>query len=174
MARRCAPEDNGRRGFTLVELILVVTLIGILSAAVVPVFSTSIDNARERRGLRGFVAMMKHGQERAMAEGVEFRLYMQPDDNRYWLVRFSRMDGDERVFTLAPLPHGGIEQLPAQLAFGRLTAHRDRKRRAYYVSFYPSGACDYATIRLERPARPRHGIRITTKGTLGQFEVEET
>ena len=160
------------RGFTLMELVVVLTILFILLGGVVPLFQGSISWARGDRASRDFVALMKHAQERAVADATEYRFYMNRDTGRYWLMRFRGMDGEEKVFEPVGELDGGVRVLPESVELERPEAHRDRARDAYYIAFHASGACDYASVALERSDGVT--VRIKTKGRLGQFEVDES
>jgi prepilin-type N-terminal cleavage/methylation domain-containing protein len=158
-------------GFTLIEIILVLTILTILTAAVVPLYQGSITWARGDRAVRDFVSLMKYGQERAVTDVTEYRLYMDEDEGRYWLMRLAAMDGDEKTFEEIPDAVGGIRTLPEGTTLVPEEARRDAKRNAHFIAFHSSGACDYASVSLER--NDREATRIETKGKLGQFEVTE-
>lgn len=52
-------KTNGKKGFTLVELVIVIAVIAILSAILVPTFSTVISNANETKAQSAILAAIK-------------------------------------------------------------------------------------------------------------------
>ena len=65
------PESNG---YTLVELMVVIVLIGILSAAILPQFGGTYDEARLRAASREIVALCHLGHSQAVTTGREHRV----------------------------------------------------------------------------------------------------
>jgi type II secretion system protein H len=164
-------ESKTRNGFTLLELIVVLTLLSIMLAAVVPVFSASATRSRHDQALRSLVATLRFAQERAIADGVEYRVYLDPDEDAYWVSRQVREEGtDEPRFAAAEEPYAQRRYLPEGIDLRRPKARMDRKADVRYIAFYPHGACDYAEVHMRNAARKR--IVIRTKGAIGQFEVD--
>jgi prepilin-type N-terminal cleavage/methylation domain-containing protein len=72
-----SPNGRARQsggGFTLMELIIVLTIIVIMSAAVVPVFGPSMAKLQRDHAVRDFVATLRYAQERAVTDTREYRL----------------------------------------------------------------------------------------------------
>lgn len=159
-----------RGGFSLLELLVVLMVITIIAAAVIPVFSGAFANLQRDHAIRDIVAMMKYAQERAIADSVEHRVYLDEENGRFWLMRLKGIEDGEKIFVNPAEPWGTPQSLPDKVEFQRLTAQRDRDRDAHYVAFYPTGACDYATIRIVDDDRNR--IQIATKGNLSQFDIK--
>jgi len=78
----------------------------------------------------------------------------------------------DKVFETADQSDGGRRVLPEHVSFQGSRARQDRRSDAHYIAFYSTGACDYATVRLNREEDTT--VVIETKGRLGQFEVNET
>ncbi|HOJ33714.1 MAG TPA: type II secretion system protein [Candidatus Hydrogenedentes bacterium] len=157
-------------GFTLIELTLVVIILGILAAGVAPLFAGSITTLREERATRDVVALLRHAGERAVIEGVEYRVYIDPEHDCYQLVRTQlaekngNTDGKENdEVTL---------RLPESLHFLKPEAAWDSTRESFYVPFAPNGSTGFATI----PIKVDNGdtLRITIKGTWNRIEVESS
>ncbi len=157
-------------GFTLIELIVVMTIIALLTAAVVPIYQGSLTRIREDRATRDFVAYLKYAQERAITDGTEYRFYMREESREYWVMRQHIDEEGEKQF--AYLDEGPVEvkQLPEGIEFERPKARFDKDREAHFVSFYGTGACDYATIKMETADGDE--LELETKGRLGRFEVK--
>lgn len=159
----------GKQGFSLLEIIVVLTLLAIMLAAAAPVFRGAVKGNRQDQAVRNFIAALKFAQERAVADSTEYRVYIDSDGEAYWLLRLSRREGDDKMFEAPAERYAGRTTLPESLEFERPSARRDRARDAHYVAFYPNGACDYATIRFRKDKHDR--LRIETKGSLGRFKV---
>ncbi len=157
-------------GYTLMEMIIVMTIIAVITAGVIPVFQGTLTRIRGDRASRDFVALMKYAQESAISESTEYRFYMSHEKGTYWLER-GAIDADgERIFKPVGDGYGAKRKLPVGVSMERPKARHDRKLRAHFVAFYPGGACDYATITIENAEGK--DIDIRTKGRLGQFEVK--
>lgn len=158
------------RGFTLLELIVVLTLLGIMSAAVLPVFRTTFSNIEKNHAVRDMVGSMRYAQERAIVDSVEFRLYLDPENAQYFLMRLEEANVKEKTFKPVAGSQGQRFRLPNNMSMKRPRANRERGTDLYYISFYPNGACDDAKISLER--RGRRAADIELKGTVSKLKVD--
>jgi prepilin-type N-terminal cleavage/methylation domain-containing protein len=158
-------------GYTLIEVILVLTIMSLMMAAVVPLYQGSLTWARRDRAVRDVLAALKYAQERAIADSTEYRFYLNGDNGEFWLMRFKALDKREKVFEPLDEAAGEVARLPESVRVERTKAAYDKKRDAHYIAFYPNGACDYASIELEYDRRS--GVKISTKGRLGRLDVEE-
>jgi type II secretion system protein H len=158
-------------GFTLIELIIVLTILGVLAAAVVPLFRASTEKMREERAMRDLYASLKFAQERSISEMTEYRLYLDTKGNRYWTARLANETDGKKTFTEITEPSNDVTVLPDGVTLTKPKARQDRKLDASYVAFYPNGACDVASITLER--KNGKAMTVSTKGKLGQFKTQE-
>ena len=166
-----APRNEG---FTLLELIVVMLILAAMTGAVIPVLRGTLIETRAGSGVSDLVATMKYAQSRAVTDVREYRVYFSEEENGYWLmVEIGREEGatlfedlDEREGEFRKLPHG--------LEYGRLKAAKDRELDAVFISFYPSGASDVASIEIIRTGGNYGGrYTISTSGSLSQFDIEE-
>jgi len=72
-------------GFTFIELIVVVVIIGVLSYAAYVNFSNSHENVQVQTAARRLVSDVRYAQELAMTTGNEARVYVDASGNRYSL-----------------------------------------------------------------------------------------
>lgn len=167
-----ATRRSSREGFTFLELIVVVSILAVITAAVIPIYGASV-TAMKQRGARGdFVALVYFVQELAVRESREIRLYIDDRERTYWLEGWLEGHGDDKIF--APLDdrtQGGLRHFPAPMEPDRIRARTDRARRLQYIAFYPNGACDRASLRLSSGERGEGGPTIATTGVLGGVEV---
>jgi len=159
-----------RGGFTLIELIIVVTILAIMSAAVMPVFSGSFSKIQADHSVRDFVATVRFAQEHAVTAGVEFRLYVDPELNTYGLGRLAAVDGEDKIFEPVAIQQQETVQLPWRLTLKAVRAKKEKERGGYYVAFYPSGACDDARINITNEEGKT--FYVDTKGGIGRLKVE--
>lgn len=157
------------RGFTLIELTLVVIILGILAAGVAPLFAGSITTLREERATRDVVALLRHAGERAVIEGVEYRVYIDPEHDCYQLVRTQQ---PEQTNSQEKQNDEVTLRLPESLHFLKPEAAWDSARESFYVPFAPNGSSGFAAL----PIMTDKGdtLRITVKGTWNRIEVESS
>lgn len=164
-------RPQSRAGFTLMELVVALTIIALMTAVVTPMFHGSLTWVHGDRATRDFVAAMKYAQERAVSDEVEYRFYVDDDTGAFWLMRFDHFEDDDKVFGFLAGTEGQRRILPETCEITKCEARKDSELGARFVAFYPHGACDYATIKLETANGTK--LRIETKGRLGRLDVDE-
>ncbi len=90
---------SGNRGFTLIELSVVLILIGIVMAFAVPRFQTSIVTDELKASTRRMIALIKGLKEEAVREHKVCFLHFDLESNQYW-IDSTDMTEEERA--LAP------------------------------------------------------------------------
>lgn len=160
------------RGFTMLELIVVVSILAIVTAVVIPVYGASVTAMKQRSARGDFVALVYFVQELAVRESREMRLYIDERERAYWIEGWESGHGDDKVF--APLKdrsQGSVRFFPESLTVDRIRARSDRSKNIHYIAFFPNGACDRASLRLTGNHRGDDGITVATTGVLGVVEV---
>ena len=99
---------SDRRGFTLLELLLVLLVLGVSSLIVLPTIDTGLRERQVRRSALGLAAVARELRSRALYEGIPQRLVLNLADNSYLVardrevrlpldVRFSQVEGGETL-----------------------------------------------------------------------------
>ena len=76
--------SNTEKGFTLIELILVLVIISIAFAIVVPAVGNRFGGSDPKRTAAQLRTTLELLRLRALTDGIEQRLIVDPEDSRYW------------------------------------------------------------------------------------------
>lgn len=80
---------DGQRGFTLVELMIVIAVIGIISIEATPLFMTFLRASETRGASQELAALLHQARELAIARNTDYRVEIEPDGNRLRFVNTS-------------------------------------------------------------------------------------
>ena len=94
MGRRAAL--SGARGFTLLELVITLSIVALAVGLAVPTIARSTDAIRARADVAGFAAMMRHARERAIVTRRSQAVVVDP--------------GARRVSVMAGGPEGEVRE----------------------------------------------------------------
>ncbi|MFQ5770584.1 MAG: prepilin-type N-terminal cleavage/methylation domain-containing protein, partial [bacterium] len=83
--RRQLRKVNNQKGFTLIELIVIITIIGILSYIAVANFSDSNSQVQYGTLIRKIATDVRFAQQLALTEGMSTHVYIDQANNRYYL-----------------------------------------------------------------------------------------
>jgi len=135
LMRILSKGNKSKRGFTLIELMIVVIVVGILAAAAIPMYSRAMDRARgsEGKALLGtvrthYLVETAEGTTLTYTNGTSTLLVWGIDTstNRWWKVDpadfTTSWDGTTHVFTITGV-HADIDniQLAIDCATGLFT-----------------------------------------------------
>lgn len=164
---------NNRRtaGFSLLELIVVLTILSIITAVVVPIYNNSMAHVQLRDARNSFASMIAHVQERAVSESREYRIYIDDDKGAYWVMRLEGMEKEEKLFRPAPGELGKRAFFPAYLRIDRVKARKDRQEKAYYISCFPNGASEQATVSFRDERSRQRAFRVAILGAMGKIDI---
>lgn len=146
------------KGFTLIELILLTIIITTLVAISTPRFRNTFTSLKLKETSYNLAKLINFVQERAIVEGVPYKLVLDTNEGRYYFMKFD--DTKEK---------GGYVRLEDK--FGKIftlpkgTTLRANKSEVY---FYPDGRSQNVTITLSN--KDKH-IKMKVKGRLGYVEI---
>lgn len=78
---------NQQKGFTLIELIIVMGIMGILATFAVPTFQNYIRNQNLKTAARGITSDFFATREKALSENVRYRITFDQASNSYTIAR---------------------------------------------------------------------------------------
>lgn len=158
------------RGFTLLELLIVTSLLAVIMGLAAPSLRSSFRHLQLEHVSRGMVSLMRFAQENAVAQGAFLRLNFDAEEGKYWLT-FSKnppVVGQED-FQLLSSSMGRVRSLPMGISFDDV---RDVAGSSiFFITFYPSGRVDAATIYISNADGSQMALK--TEGRLATPQVEE-
>ena len=83
-------------GFSLLELVVVLTLLMVMTMMVMPVFKGALSDAEVEQSMRDMHAMIKSARSLAMSEGNEYRIYLHPKENLEKMASGTPLTDSER------------------------------------------------------------------------------
>lgn len=87
---RCRSLLRSRRGFTLLEIIIVMGFISIFLAMVIPNFNRAIPEMKIDRAARKLATDLRLSQQKAVAEMTDVLVRLEQAENRYYVYYIGR------------------------------------------------------------------------------------
>lgn len=177
----CKPHSS--RGFTLLEILLVILVIGIAAAAFFPAALKTVDNARTRSALRETIALNRYARSRAQLDQRPVAVVYVTEDHSLHALSLPpnhRLHADE--FPGAPVSGPGVgnedavgaadvtpirsKTLPDYMRIRDVKGAR-READSFFVVYEVNGTTDSHEVELVDPQGHSHRIRIN--GLTGEI-----
>jgi len=159
---RCGARAASARGFTLIEALLVVVLLGILVALAVPDFARSFRNQAFHTEVLNLQQAVRYCQYQAIAGRKVLRLAVDPEGGSY---RIEQQTTPEDYKAFAPASGRAGQPRAVQSGFRVESATRDP------ILFFPDGSFTSVSLAIEGEEGQRAAIKLVG---VGQFRVEIT
>jgi prepilin-type N-terminal cleavage/methylation domain-containing protein len=150
------PLANQQKGFTLIELIIVMGIMGILATIAVPTFQNYIRNQNLKTAARGITSDFFATREKALSENVKYCIHFDQANNSYCIFT--------GTCTRAPCdPNPPTKFMTAYATYIKVDADQDVSFQTRGTVGCPSTSCNFtisntmngsvANIRVDFPSR---------------------
>lgn len=134
-------RETGKHGFTLVEMLLVVTIVAIMVSVAMPRFTRSFERMKLKSGAMDVAATVRYAQATSVLEERFLRFNVSADGAVCWV-------SEERTpLGIPPLREVRCE-LPAGVMIERIDFAGPLAGSREYVEFRPDGDTDPCAIRV--------------------------
>ncbi len=175
--RPIPPDKAGKPGFSLIELMVVLVLIGIMTALIVPEMKGTYEEALLRATTRQMVDVFSLASSRAISLNQPHRVRFDRNAGRYFIERASQEGEQESGFVRARDIPGGKGELDGRISMeirkpdealssgsdpGMSPSLEDDLRvrdKDEGIAFYADGTADAAEVVL----RDRDGFRLALR-----------
>jgi prepilin-type N-terminal cleavage/methylation domain-containing protein len=151
-------KHTSHKGVTLIELVVVLVIIAIGGMLTAPNIQAWLPNYRLKSATRDIVSTMRTAHMKAVSTNLQYRVYFNPDEGKYWMERGNQSSGSTNWVGSADLDNasreGAIYTLPSGLSVSL----------AGFVQFNPNSTCNAATITVSN-SRGKRSIITTVMGT---------
>jgi len=144
------------RGFTFIEMIVVLVIVGLAAAVVVPALDAGLDSREVRRATRQIAATMHHMRSEALATGRLRRMRINPAENA--------IETDD---------HGRWAVLTERAIIERVEGGAMAGDGTVDILFYANGATSGADVVIaSRRDRSSNRMRLMLDPLVGSIRVE--
>lgn len=141
---KAAPDfRRGQRGFTLLELVVVLALLGLLMGLVLPQMQRVISRQRERANLRQMTSVLRLARSQATTSRQRIRVFVNKETGRYWMERSNRKGA------LTGMRLGDVHLV-----------WQDASRRQGYIAFYGDGSSSGGKLAMVDSAGRNYTLEV--------------
>jgi type II secretion system protein H len=167
---RCEGGKRGARGFTLLELLVVVALMSLMAGMVVPRMAGSLDRMNARTAARKVSAALRHARSQAAAEKKTFVVQVNFSERTLAVTAISHRAGSSNSMTREGNPASALT-LPAAVRFVEVRSSQGHvlTEGLFEVRFTPFGGSSGGEIILGDEENRR--FRISLDPLTGLNEI---
>ena len=143
-ARHIPSGASARRGFTLLEILLVLLLLGLMGSVLVGGAASLLSSAREQDPEAALLAFMQERRGEAVETDRVIEVEQLPEDQGF-------MWGAEEIFALPAGTTGTrVRLIRAEAGGASLIGGQLEETPLEKLRFYPDGSCDPVRIEIRR------------------------
>jgi type II secretion system protein H len=161
MKFRAANNNTVRRGFSLIELMVVLLLIAVLSAMIIPAMHGTYEDALLRSTARRLVDIFNLANSRAVTLNQVFYVRLNTKEGKYLIEPQRRASATANQF--APFEGVFDQRVSVELrrpeASAPDTGSTGNEGDPARITFYPDGTADQRELLL----RDRHGFQLALR-----------
>lgn len=86
-SKECRSGRKGAAGFTMLEMMIIVVIIGIVAAMAVPSFYNTIPRLKARTEARNILNLVRLARSRAVSDGSQYGVYVDTSNRQYILFK---------------------------------------------------------------------------------------
>ncbi|MEE4357456.1 MAG: type II secretion system protein [Desulfococcaceae bacterium] len=149
-------KADAEKGYTLIELIVVIALIGILLSFTIPRFHGSLLSDNSNKTVRRIVLQVQHLRQNAVRSRKMHTLHISPDSRKMWVTNEGMSEED------AEAAADGGEEFPEDVDITDVE-YPDDEKISYgeaRIRFSPKGYSDKVMIHLENTDGERKSLLI--------------
>lgn len=167
------PAASRRRGFTLIEIIVVVIIVSVMFVVALPSLKSVNDNNRLRSSIRELTSLMKYARSEAVFNGRTTEVFLDTEEHQFWLDLRSVDEKGKRSSSKknkkSSMEHK--RELEKNVAFDAVNAINDNilKNGIIAIDFHPDGTASPALITLKNSQDTRYTIEVYK--STGQVET---
>ncbi len=161
LGTRARRAGGGDAGFTLIELSVVMTMLGILVAIATPAWRSYQSNQEDRSAANAVVSMMRNAHVRATSEATSYRVDIDAANRKLTLLRYNGSTYDVRRTE-------NLEGANVRVHTVAFTNSENVPTSAY---FYARGTASPGKVVLKRVDSDRKHT-ITVEGLTGRVTTD--
>ena len=152
-------NDSRNRGFTLLELVLVLLVIGLVAAVTIPSLARGFASMQLRASARDVLNVFRQAKEKAVTEQTEMQITIDPSKQEFILA--DEVGDDEKRFSLPK------EVIISRVSFGGSNVAQG----PVFVRFLPNGSSETAEVEI-KPGKGGPSIVIATDPIAGGARIK--
>ena len=162
----CTPSNA--KGFTLAELMIVVAVIGILSAITTPILFSQLPNYRLAGTARAISSTLQYAKMSAASTGKEYKVQFLLDTSpqRYQLQQGNLFNGSDAWTDVRV-----SQEIPAQVHIDHGTDYKGSHTAGKStITFNPTGTASSGGVYLENSKGNRYSVKVSS--STGRIRIE--